>query len=221
MLLNHLKPSKKPIHSKYPVLQQAVKIKDCVPPEMIAYHFIAESASSEPEIEVNKDEIKQSLNTLLVSKMNGEFIDANKEYFAFINSHTKSLGLIREAHDECINEFLTAQIGKAKSNSFISRLFGFAPKLRDITNNQHYIIMFKALTAINNNNAVVSTAVLKPLLITFLDQYLQDSWFINADRKRSVAVLKARIEGANTHDELLAALNETQITVLAKDIADN
>jgi hypothetical protein len=209
-----------PAHSIYKIDPQVVKIPDCTPASVIACHFFPEEKAQD-FLAIDKQDIKAELSKIFAALQAGAKVNVSKKYFDYINTYRRVLPLIREAHQEFLADFLSKQVATAKSTNLFTRFLGLSPKINAIANNRNYLFMFKAILNVSENKALVACEDLKPLLTTILDQYLQDSWFVNAARKKSVAELKAAIIKASVIDELCKALSEQQTTILASDLAAN
>jgi hypothetical protein len=218
-LLKYLK-REAPKHVQYAICQTDVKISDCTPASVMAYQFIPDM-QHEPILTIAKEDVKNKLNKLFISIQKGEKIDVTKDYFDYVNSNSRSREIIREAHQEFLSGYISAMETLASCTNAVRRFTGVVPQLNKIANNKNYLFMFKAMTDLNHHQAVVTVEEMKPLLIIMLEQYLDNSWFVNSERKRSVAELKMAITNAQTIDDIFSVMSHGQAMILSSDIAAN
>ena len=143
-----------------------------------------------------------------------------KIIFSYVSSNPHSLSIIREAHREFLTGYLNVTTELASHNNFMRRMLGIVPKINKIANDKNYLFMFKAMTDLHHK-PILTCDEIKPVLITLLDQYIKNNWFINSDRKMMVEALKFAINNALTLDEIIAIMNEGQAVTLEKDIYAN
>jgi hypothetical protein len=197
-----------------------VKIADCIAPEFIAYGMMSYGAKMEKS-SITKEEVKAKLSKLFDSIARNQQSADNKDYIAYLNANQGAIALIRVAHAEFLDEFLKKKIEESNTTWFVRRCFGYVGALNNIASNQHYLLMFKAMTEVNDRRPVIRLPDLKEVIINLLDQYLQNSWFVNASRKQAVADLQKVINNASSIDKLLMILSEAQANIIASDIVAN
>lgn len=196
--------------------KKKVKIRDCVPPVHIAYHLL-QLSETEASPESLKDEVKEKLTNLFENLSQDTFMEKNSDYVRYLCSKPNTKTVIVEAHKEFIAEFLRNHSQKL---NFFQRWRGFEGKLNKAAQNQNYLLLFHTFASIPNH-PIIEIQGMRQAVNTLLDEYLENSWFINRERKKWVALLKQQINKAENFDKIIECLSKAQIETAKQDIETN
>jgi hypothetical protein len=146
-------------------------------------------------------------------------------YIAYLNQTPKNLNKIRKVHLKYIDTYLIDQAARSQtqSRSLLKRWFGNGV-MNSHLNDPNYLMMFKAIYNIGDQaqaSDVDLTASIKQAVLALLNEYLQYSWFISAQKKRQTRLLITSIQDAESVSELINILTENKLSIAALDIAKN
>ncbi len=200
------------------VLDKPVQLKECTPPEVIAYHFLSQENTN--NILIDKFEIKKQLRTVLDSLNNASFSESNINYIRYLNSTPIDKKELRALHQEVITEFLLDQTQSSQKKGFFSKWFGQQGVLSKLVDNDAYLGLCHVLLASNEeNNDQVDH--LKQVLKQLFQEYLDYSWFISSTRRKQTEDLIINLDRAPTIDNLIEQLSTSKINTVGKDFTIN
>jgi len=204
-----------PERRKYQPYSAEVKLADCTPAFTVAYHCSYQEKNENEQLHATN--IKEQLRQLFDHLSNSNFVVKHTQYLQYLLSNPITHAAIVAIHKEFLANYLQQNSQKL---SFVKRWLGFEGKLNQIASNQNYLVMFYAFASISSQSAV-DFNVIKQSVTTILDEYLENSWFINGERKQHALALKDKINAATDIDKLIDFLAEGQIEIARKDIATN
>lgn len=208
---------------QYASYQKDVKLKDCVSPEWIAYHFLNSDACSDfsETYTENNDvkAIKEKLEKLFASIHQKNFQVLNIDYLNYLNANPKSKQLIKQAHQEFLEEYLKKQVASSKYLSWIKCWMGFQGHLNRITQDSQYLLMFKAMVDVRQEETAFIEV--KIAIKTLLEEYKQYNWFVNKNRKEEISNLLSMIDETNNYEMLIEKLMKSKLDIMQQDIDKN
>jgi len=206
----------RPLYASY---KKAVKLKECVPPEWIAYHFLNSDDGVHFPVTYTKSDVKAKLKKLFDSIHLKNFQALNIEYFNYLNAEPQSRNLIKEAHQEFLADYLKEQVDSSKYLSWIKRWMGFEGHLNRITQDSEYLLMFKAMVDVRQEETAFCEV--KLALKTLLEEYTQYNWFVNKNRKEAISALLNKIDETKDYGKLIQLLMESKLDMMQQDIDEN
>ena len=217
-VINYLHRSHPPIQ-KQAIDQKRVLIKDCIPSDVIAYGFLNYEKIGTP---FNKEAVKTDLTKIFAAVSENKTYEANKQYIAYLNAGPTTAD-IKAAHQEFLTEYLTEQTNISKNRLFLTRWLGFEGHLNKIVRNENYLLMFKALTEVRGEkiSADEMTAVIKSSIVTLLNEYLQNSWFINTKKREAAKKLITAVYDAPDLASIFRVIQKAKLDIGNEDIAVN
>lgn len=204
---------------RYASYSKEVKLKDCIAPEWIAYHFLNEDARLVSQETYTKEGVKAKLKEIFDSMHKKDFKVLNIEYLRYLNAAPQSRALIKEAHQEFLKDYLKTQAHFSKQLSWIKRWMGFGGHLNRITQDAQYLLMFKAMVDVRHEETAFDEV--KIALKTLLEEYTQDYWFVNKNRKQEIGLLIDKIEKTTNYKDLINAVMASKLGMMQQDIDEN
>lgn len=205
-----------PKKAMYRPYTKGVKLEDCIPPVTIAYHLLHVEAEEKSPERIQAT-IKAKLTQLFKGLTKDTFVTKNRDYLHYLNSNPSTQEVIVKAHKEFLTQFLKEHSQKL---NIVQRWLGFEGTLNQIASNSSYLLMFHAFASMPNQ-PVIDLEVIKQSVNRLLDEYLETSWFVSAERRQWALDLKVSIHGAQDVDTLIRYLSQAQVEVAKQDIATN
>lgn len=195
-----------------------VTIKDCTPPIVIAHElfYASRPKGAAGLTEEAKEGIKQELGALFSETKDTSLVERNQSFMKVLSASAATQTELRDLYQGFLTEFLE----KKKESTFFQRWFGFADHLNQMANNQTYLCLFQVLGAVDKG-AVLDLGAFKTLATDMLEEYLQNSWFINSAKKQSAIDLQAAINNSADLNAVLKNLVDSQLAIAEADIESN
>lgn len=198
----------------YQPYTKPVKIKECIPADIIAYQFVNSTLTNEMP-SYSKDEVKAKLEKLFSAVNKKNYAVVNNDYIAYLNTGQTSMAVIKEAHKEFLSDYLKRQVKLSSQVSFFKRWLGFEGQLNKITANQNYLLLFKAIVNIPEND--IALDAIKASVVTLIQEYLKHSWFVSKPKKQAALRLIEDIQHTHTIPDLIVQLSKSKIDMIQDD----
>lgn len=217
-----------PLTLNYQIYNKKVEPSDCISPSIIAYHALpTEKNGLIEEQRIDEKNIKSTIKSLLENVNSSPFnIWENifQMYLLPLMSDIKSLQAIRQIAQQELAEFLDIKLQQnAKLSWFDRTIMGVKSHLEQIADDQHYLVLFSALTASSSaeNQEAIDVNLAKDIVRTLLTNYLTNSWFISSDKATATQSLINNLQNAENIAELITLLSTQKAKVLKQDIETN
>lgn len=218
-----------PLTPHYQIYKKTVELSDCIPAPIIAYHALptVEKALVDDEVTINAEKIKNTVKQLL-EKANPSFHDTRENIFQTyllpLMSDTRSLQAIRQIAQQELAEFFNKKLKENAGLSWFERMIlGVKSHLEQITDDQHYLVLFSALTASSSveNQEAINLNLAKNIATALLTNYLTNAWFISAEKVNATQTLINSLENAENIADLITLLSTNKTEILQQDIKTN
>ncbi|HSW48427.1 MAG TPA: hypothetical protein VLG67_05105, partial [Candidatus Saccharimonadales bacterium] len=191
---------------KYDVYTQPVRMVDCIPPAVIACQFA--TMNNTQLVDINT--VRQRLQALFSDLDAGKKVNV-ETYTHYLLLNPSSIHEIVEEHKKHITNFLD----KAQKRSFLARCLGRESHLHKITQDNHYLLFFKAVTD-HAHQPIISLDALRTSMISLLTEY-QSYWFVSRDKIDASNDLIDQLKKAQDVNGLVRVLNETNEKIMRND----
>ncbi len=217
-----------PLTPDYQVYDKEVDPSDCIPTSIIAYHALPTEKQSLIEWQIiDGDGIKNKIK-LLLENANPSFFSTGEEiferYLLPLMSNIKSLQAVRQIAESELTQFLDTKLQQnAKLSWFERAILGIKSQLEQITDDQHYLVLFTALIAGSSakNQEAIDINLAKDIATALLRNYLVNSWFISLDKVTATQTLIKNLQNADDIAELIDLVATTKGEILKQDIQTN
>jgi len=210
---------KYPPGEKYIVCTYPVKITDCIPPAVIACQFsVTVDPQQAEDMDAAEEAVRQQLTSLFLDLAAGKKVDMAGYVHRLLLSKI-SIQAVSAIHKECIAEFLRKEASQAGQRSFWAKWLGWESHLYKVTQNNNYLLFFKAV-ADYARQPVINLEALRASITGLLTEY-QSYWFCSDDKIKACNHLITEVKAEADVSALVTALNKTRKTVMEVDIGTN
>lgn len=165
--------------------------------------------------------LSQLLEVVFEQAMNPALSDHQRQAYAQLLSNSVALSMQLEDDtvlSQTIPSIAQHYFAKLKENfnaasAFRKSLFGFTGMNALTTNVANITLLQQSF----KHSKLENLSLLKEILNTMLEEYLQTSWFVNAERKQQVQAIKTTLENTTSLQEIADTLMQYKIDILKAD----
>ena len=205
-----------------PTHGKPVTRSDCVPPEIIAQHVIADLNPALFNAPMNRALIKNNIHALLRAIGQAEQHETHRQYLRALQDNPLRPNTLRALHHECLIEYFGLLHQRHVESWSITRWLGFTGPLQQLMQEDQFLLLFRAWMAVDNNQPNDDLfPTVQQASIQLLTEYLEYSWFISPYKQQATRDLIADIRQQTNCADLMTVLHDTKVRVFEQDVATN